>query len=176
VASTRSWLIAASSALLVWMGETKANDLATLTPETGPYMVLAGSSRGPEAEKTARELALELQKLQEFPVFLFREPNPKPGNPPGFAVFVGSFATTSAGFAARDRIKEIKPIRFESRLDQWRGVKRVSFTINPLIQDKSKFFCTYSPLRPVQPKGIDHSAAQVKARSTSCSAMSSGGP
>ena len=67
--------ITLSGALVASASNARADDLPKLTEDNGPFMVLAYSFRGPEAELSARTLARELRKDHELPSFVLRGPD-----------------------------------------------------------------------------------------------------
>ena len=75
-------LIFTGVGLICWCGISTAEEIPSLTKDNGPFMVLAYSFRGPEAERLARDLSLELRKTHDLEAFLYRGPGAKAGKLP----------------------------------------------------------------------------------------------
>jgi hypothetical protein len=119
-------------ALVCWCGSSRAEEIPSLTKDVGPFMVLAYSFRGPEAERLARDLALELRKSHDLEAFLYLDPGAKAGKTPEAAVLVGNARTILECRELQQRIKKIEPGSFANTAYQKRGLTKALFTTNPL--------------------------------------------
>jgi hypothetical protein len=151
---SRSWLpslIVASVVLICWSGHSRAEDIPPLSKDIGPFVVRAGSFRGPDAERLARALALELRKTHDLPVFLYQGPKAAVAKAPEFAVFVGNAKTLPEGKVLQQRIKKIEPVCFANTAHQKAGLTKALCLINPLMPGSGG--CTlprpvHSPVKP----------------------------
>ncbi len=110
------------------------DDRLELTETDGPYMVLAYTFRGPEAETSARNLAKELRNDHDLPAYIVLLPNNQGAL--NFGILVGDCKTTREAFYLMKRIKKIEPKSPLNTTGQWRpkGLSRAMTTTNPLVK------------------------------------------
>lgn len=133
-----------------------------LTKDVGPFMVLAKTFRGPDAERSALALVLELRNEYQLPAFILRSKdfprnsnirNIPPTAPPGVdrarladpervrsfdeaAVLVGNEKTLKATEELLHKVKKIKPKCIDNlpKLYVWQtGLSKATRTTNPYV-------------------------------------------
>lgn len=103
----------------------------------GPYLILARTFRGPDAEQDALALASELRADHGLPAYLFRIGPPRSNRvrpwPPGVAVLVGDARSLEEASRLLHRVKAIAP---KALADQQGGparLRRAFITQNPVL-------------------------------------------
>jgi hypothetical protein len=127
-----SWL---ALTWLVLPSNCGAQDIPRLGKGDGPYMVLAYSLRGPDAEARAKTLATELKSDHSLPSFVYEDPK-RPGDT--FLVLVGNCKTAREAFDLKNRVKKIQPksLSVDPLNRRGRGLSRAVTTTNPLADIK----------------------------------------
>jgi hypothetical protein len=88
---------------------SRGEDVPFLKKENGPFMVLARTFRGPDAEKFAKALAKELRQEHRLPAYLFQA-NPRgAGRVEAVAVLVGDAKTLKESETIFKQVKAISP-------------------------------------------------------------------
>jgi hypothetical protein len=109
------------------------DDVPALTKDNGPFMVLAYTFRGPEAENNAKALAKELKKDHDLPAFLYQAPGK--AESPNFGVLVGNCKSVRETNELRNRVKKIEPkcLANTPTFQKGKGLSRAMTTTNPLV-------------------------------------------
>jgi hypothetical protein len=110
---------------------SRAEDAPKLSKEQGPFLVLAYSFRGDNAETQANELVKELKKDHNLDAFTYEAPERKGVS---FQVFVGDCKTTKESFELKNRIKKIDLKSIPARKGQ--GLSRAMVLKNPMAEAK----------------------------------------
>jgi hypothetical protein len=113
--------------------ESRANDVPSLQRENGPYMVIARTFRGPEAEMRAKALTSELRQENKLPAYLYRLPKGN-GGIEAFAVLVGDARTLKESESVLKQVRAISP-RCLADMPNLRqqDLARAYRTTNPLL-------------------------------------------
>ena len=146
-----------------------------LTKGVGPFMVMAKSFRGPDAERYALALVLELRNVYQLPAFIMRTKdfpnrsmirNVPPTAPAGVqrselappekfrsfdeaVVLVGDEKTMADARKLREKVKKIKPdcLNGVPHLFQWReGLDKALVTFNPFVPAQNMYSGRRDPL------------------------------
>ncbi|MDR3632707.1 MAG: hypothetical protein P4L84_02665 [Isosphaeraceae bacterium] len=146
-----------------------------LTKNVGPFMVMAKSFRGPDAERYALALVLELRNAYQLPAYIMRTKdfpnrsmirNVPPTAPTGVqrselsppekyrsfdeaAVLVGDEKTMADARKLLQKVKKIKPdcLNGMPHLFQWReGLDKALVTINPFVPAQNFYSGRRDPL------------------------------
>jgi len=139
-----------------------------LTKDAGPFMVLAKTFRGPDAERSALALVLELRNEHQLPAYIFRTKdfprnsnirNIPPTAPAGVdrarladpervrsfdeaAVLVGNEKTLKGSEALLHKVKKIKPKCIDNlpKMYIWQtGLSKAIRTTNPYVPAQNLF-------------------------------------
>jgi hypothetical protein len=146
-----------------------------LTKDVGPFMVMAKTFRGPDAERYALALVLELRNAYQLPAYILRTKdfpnrsmirNVPPTAPAGVkrpelsppekyrsfdeaAVLVGDEKTMADARKVWHKVKKIKPdcLNGMPHLFQWReGLDKALVTFNPLVPAQNIYSGRRDPL------------------------------
>jgi hypothetical protein len=102
-----TWMVTVGIALLSSAStETRGDDTPFVQKENGPFMVVAKSFRGVDAEKHAKALATELKEEHKLPTYLLR---PNLGGGEQVAVLVGDAKTLQESESILKQVKAISP-------------------------------------------------------------------
>jgi hypothetical protein len=114
--------------------ESRADDTPSLQKENGPYMVVAHVFRGPDAERHAKALTLELRQDNKLPAYLYRWSPNGDAKKGGIVVLVGDAKTPLENELLQKQVRAINP-RCLADLPNpsQRSLARAYRTTNPLL-------------------------------------------
>jgi hypothetical protein len=123
-------LVFTMTAMVVILGSgiSKGDDAHKLNKDNGPYMVLAYSFRGPDAEIQANTLLAVLNMDHKLPSYVHEKAADS------FEVYVGNCKTTREALDLMRRVKKIQPRNLPT--GKGRGLSRAIVLPNPLAEVK----------------------------------------
>ncbi len=131
---SRSWRfpMIVPVAILLLGGRATAEDAPIVSKDNGPFMVLAYSFRGPDAEARAQALATELRDDQGVAAYICPQPVGRIGQIHEVVVLVGDAKTTAEAYKILRRVREIKPTSLAG-MPYHKDLKRAIMTTNPFL-------------------------------------------
>lgn len=126
-----------TAALFSASTQSRGDDIPFIQKETGPFMVLAKTFRGVDAEKHAKALATELRQEHKLPAYLLRG-NTSVAGFQQLAVLVGDSKTLQESESILKQVRAIRP-------------RCLADSPNPAQRSLRYAFRTTNPLRPAGP-------------------------
>jgi hypothetical protein len=109
-------------------GVSRGDEIHRLNQDNGPFMVLAYSFRGPDAEVQANTLLAVLDVDHKLPAYVLEKA------PETFEVYVGNCQTNREAFDLMKRVRKIQPQNLPR--GKGKGLSRAIVSKNPLANPK----------------------------------------
>jgi hypothetical protein len=117
--------------------QSRGDDIPFVQKENGPFMVVAKTFRGVDAEKSAKDLATELRQEHKLSAYLLRG-NTITAGVQQLTVLVGDAKTLHESESILKQVRTIKP-------------RCLADSPNPLQRRLAYAYRTTNPLRPASP-------------------------